>query len=161
VFSSRYMVRDYLVLASAQRGLVTREQLREAGFSQAQVEKRVQQGILRPMFGRVYRCTGASVNWMQAVMAACLWVGPDGAASHETAATLLRLDGFLPGPVHVATPRNLKAPKGADLRVHSKWELRRSDIVRVEGVPAACVERTLLDLFSSCPERAEKALDAG
>lgn len=91
-------------------------------------------------------------------MAACLWAGEQTAASHRTAATLWRLDGFARGRVEIATTCR-RRPHGLPVVVHrfDRWLL--ADITTIEGIPVTSLRRTLLDLAGIKDRRLEGALD--
>jgi hypothetical protein len=76
-------------LADLQHGLVAKDQTRDVGLTQDQVETRLAVGRLLRRDFNVYRLAGAPVTWEQNVLAACLASG--GVASHRTAARLHEL----------------------------------------------------------------------
>ena len=144
-------------LALLQHGLVTRQQARECGLTDAQIAARVAQGRLIRCEPHVFRLAGAPVPWQQRVLSTCL--ATDGVASHRTAAMLLGL-GLWPGRVVEVTTdpdRNYRNPE-----VH----LHRSVDDPASGQPHAgrhsshLGTRTLLDLGSVVPQdRVEKCVE--
>jgi very-short-patch-repair endonuclease len=81
-------------------------------------------------------------------LAACLAGGIGVAASHETAAALMWLDGVptIPRVIHLTSVRRIRLAD-ASVRVHETT--RPFGIRSVQGVPATSVERMLLDLAAT------------
>ena len=146
-------------MALDQHGLITLAQGSSLGCSAESLRRRVRSGELARILPGVYRLPGETVSWHQRVMAACLWAGPSGAASHSTAAALLSLRGFpCDGPVHVSAAKN---PQGLPswVKAHRVSSPLRG-LVLVGPIPTTPTWRTLLDLGSVAQVGdVERALD--
>ena len=142
-------------MATAQHGVVSRAQLRDAGLTPKAIDHRVEVGRLHAVHRGVYavghrRLTRHS-RWMAAVLAG----GVGAVLSHRSAAALwgIRNAG---GPMEVTSyswhpKRNGIVFRGADLRVEEMTE--------VDGIPVTTVPRTLLDLAAVVDEvQLERAL---
>lgn len=130
-------------LARDQRGLLTRDQLATEGVSDSAVDRWVANGILVPVFPRVYRHAAVPESWEQRLLAACLCGGEGTLASHRSAGALWSLDKCERGLIEVLTGRRLRS---SGLRCTRTKEIPRCDRSRVQGIPATSVERTLIDL---------------
>lgn len=130
-------------LAGRQLGLVTRAQARSLGITDRAITLRLSNGWIRLHRG-VFALPGYQATWEQSVLAACLRAGAPAAASHTTAAALLRLDGCERAwPVHVIAPSPWKAQH---VVVHRGDELPDCDTESVGPIPVTSASRTLLDL---------------
>lgn len=142
--------------AAAQHGLVTWQQLIDAGVASSTIAGWVKAGRLIQVQPRVYRVAGAPVTWHQQVLAAVLAAGPGAAASHRTAAVLWALlEG---GPIEIVVPRG-RTPKLRGVIVHQT----RDPIPTAQrfGIPVTSPMRTIVDLGAVVPAAiVELALDA-
>ncbi len=144
-------------LADLQHGLVTRQQARELGLTDAQIARRVAQGRWVKCEPHVFRIVGAPATWQQRVLSVCL--ATEGVASHRTAAMLLGLGLWPGGVVEVTTDpdRNYRNP---DAHVHRSVDDPAIDSRTLDGIPLTSVPRTLLDLGSVVPQdRLEKCVE--
>lgn len=138
--------------AARQHGLVSRRQLRDAGFSASAVRHRVARRRLHRIYPGVFavghRLLSARGWWMAAVLA-----GGDGALlSHRAAAALWGLVDGSPAVVDVLTLRTTESRPG--LRPHRAREILEEDRAVVDGIPCTSVARTLVDLAAGADERA-------
>jgi very-short-patch-repair endonuclease len=94
----------------------------------------------------VVRVEGAQITWESTLLAHVLAAGDAAMASHRSAAALWRFDGFRrvgkPELVLPATQRRNRA----DVIVHRSSDVDLVKAVRIDGIPATPVGRTLLDL---------------
>lgn len=132
-------------LAQQQHGVISIEQLRQAGLSQTMVYKRSRSGRLHPVFQGVYAVGHPGLSqegrWMAAVMAC----GPAAVLSHRSAAALWRLLPAGPSSVDVTAPgRRGRITPG--IAAHRRAALLRRDVTAVKGIPCTSVARTLFDL---------------
>jgi very-short-patch-repair endonuclease len=132
---------QWRVRAEAQHGLITFEQLVEAGVSPSTVTTWAGAGRLVQVQPRVYRVPGAPVTWEQRVLAAVLAAGPGAAASHRTAAVLWGLLEDL--IIELVVPRG-RTPDLRGVVVHQT----RDPIVVAHrrGIPVTTPMRTIVDL---------------
>ena len=82
--------------------------------------------------------------WDQRVRAACLWLGPEAAASHRAAAALNGL-AARPSFVELTTPTRRKAES---LVLHETRQWLQGDVRNLGGIRTTSIPRTLLDLGS-------------
>ncbi len=151
-----------LEIAARQHGVVSREQLRQAGLSRGVVEHRLRKGILQPVHRGVYR-TGPTRPKLQAETAALLACGDEAALTHRTAAGILRI---LPEPrpeqpVDVSGPRSLRGPRSG-VRLHRVGQLPAHEVELRHGLAVSAGPRTILDLAACLgPYDLERALARG
>ena len=99
-------------LALRQEGLITLDQAVSLGCSPAAVRRRVASGHLERVLPGVFRLAGSQPTPRQSLQAGCLWGGEEAAASHGSAAALLKLKGFRHGDPHIISVRNpLRLPR--------------------------------------------------
>jgi very-short-patch-repair endonuclease len=135
-------------MAARQKNLITYAQARQCGLSSHQVRGLVGRGEWDRIFRGVFVVGPNEPAWQQRVLAVCLAGGHGVAASHETAAALMFLDGVPADPrmLHVSTLRSLKIRDDA-VMIHETT--RPFGIKKALGVPATYVERVLLDLAAA------------
>jgi very-short-patch-repair endonuclease len=147
-------------IAGAQRGVVSRAQLRAAGVSDDAVDRRFADGRLIRLFPGVFALGHASLPALGLETAALLSVGEGAVLSHFSAADIWQLFEAPAdrGDVHVLVgERTVHARAG--IRVHHSRTLRQGDIRIQHGLPVTSPARTLLDLADVAPvRRLEKAL---
>lgn len=95
-------------------------------------------------------------------MVALVDTGPTAAVSHESAAALLDLPGYWPGPVEISRPRG--AERGAPTvgEVHESRLLPEHHVTVLDGLRVTTVPRTLFDLAGvrgARFERTERAVE--
>jgi very-short-patch-repair endonuclease len=147
-------------LAERQHGVITRKQAQELGATRQHLRRRLESRDWEPVTSKVIRLVGTRRTFRQRAMAAALDAGPDSAVSHESAAALWRLPGFLPGPLHVtqAVGRSGRASTLATL--HRTCRLPEDHVSTVDGIPVTSPSRTVFDLAGVLhPGRTERALD--
>ena len=127
--------------ASTQYGLVSLAQLRECGLSDKQILTLSETRRLHSPALGVYRFAGTPDHANTPVMQLVLRSG--GAASHRSAAGLLRLIDWVPHPeVTVAPMANYRGPG----RIHRHEDLETQDIAVVQGIPCTNATRVLIDI---------------
>jgi very-short-patch-repair endonuclease len=133
-------------LAATQHGVVARRQLREHGITSSAVRSRVQKGLLLPRGPQALLVVGSPPTWKQELMVALVDAGPTAAVSHESAAAVLGLPGYWPGPVEVSRRRG--AERGAPTlgEVHESRCLPEHHVTVLEGLRVTTLPRTLFDL---------------
>lgn len=92
------------------------------------------------------------------LIAACLWAGPETAASHRAAAHLWGWNGFESPPVEISSASR-KRPHGFEIIAHRVDRYLLEEITSVAGIPVTSARRTLLDLCGKKHPRRERALD--
>lgn len=109
------VIRD---LAAAQKMVMARRQLNEAGVDRQAIGRRIRSGALEEITSRVLRIGGAPDSTEQRLMVALLHVGPETFLSHSTAAAWWGIAGFRVDPIHVALERVYRVDAGSGYRVH-------------------------------------------
>jgi very-short-patch-repair endonuclease len=133
---------DLHEVAERQHGVVAKRQARDLGLDRRRERCRVGRGDWEEATSRVLRRRGAPETAEQRLMVAVLHAGPDGLASHESAAWLWRIPGFAECHV-VLRPR----PHGADLSEgHRPTLVLPHHRTSVRGIPCATLARTVFDL---------------
>lgn len=154
-------------LAAPQRGLVTRNQLDEAGFSSGDVFRRIKSGRLVRVLPGVYLVAAIGVDPTTFRRAALLTAGEEASLIHRSAGGVLGIIDHPVGVVHVGRPG-----KGRKGRLQSSIRLadgkfgyvdvaRASDLADesevVDGERRTRLPRTLVDLAEHAPILFESA----
>lgn len=130
-------------LARRQHGLVTRRQVRDAGFSTGQITTRLARGSWKAVEREVYLLASHPMTWMTSVTAAALRT--DGVASHRSAGMLWDLDGVRRIRPEVTVPHGKKVGSRTAL-VHRTTQWDRIEATVRSGIAVTGVARTLLDM---------------
>lgn len=139
-------------LANRQHGMVSRDQLLSAGFSDDLVDYKVKLQRLNPVHRGVYavghRQLTREGRWMAAVLAV------NGVLSHRSAAALW---GFwFSEAIEVTASGNHSRP---GIRVHTS-RLPPDEVTAVRAIPVTGLSRTLLDLATVLPpHQLERAIN--
>jgi very-short-patch-repair endonuclease len=145
-------------IAAAQRGLVTREQLRAIGIGRGAMDHRLKVGSLHRVLPALFSVVSPLLEPLAAETAALLHAGDDCVLSHGTAAALW---GFADNPSFVAITvigRNVRGRPGLD--VHRVPELDVRDVRMKHGFPVTAPARTIIDLAGHAPASVvERALN--
>jgi very-short-patch-repair endonuclease len=141
-------------LAESQHGVVARRQLLDAGFSSAEIDRRIGRGRLHRLWRGVYAVGRPRLTlpgWWRAAVLAC---GRDALLSHDSAAALWGIrdvntgneeEQQRPGTIHVSVSAT-RSPRRAGIRVHRRTRLSGSERSVCQGIPVTTPARTLLDL---------------
>jgi len=150
-------------MAERQHGIVTLDQLREAGLTRNMIRHRVRKGRFAPLHRGVYR-VGPRLSVRADEMAAVLACGPRAVLSHRSAAALWEL---LPSPrrdrspasmaVEVSVFRSDRGVAAPGILAHRVTTLRPEDRTTLEGIPVTTPTRTLLDLATLAARRSGTA----
>jgi hypothetical protein len=155
--------------ARHQHGLVTLEQLRDSGGTDWTIRQCLKQGLLRSVRRGVYAIAGSTATDDQRIMAACLSLGPEIFASHDTAGSQWGFELPAKGPQGRRRPgRSLDAPRpemefvvprghhstSRGLYIHTSSLLVPDDVTTRNGIPLTSPARTLVDLSARHPEPA-------
>jgi Protein of unknown function (DUF559)/Transcriptional regulator, AbiEi antitoxin len=152
----RHVIGD---IADDQLGVVSFAQLETSGLSRRQIERSLESGLLERLHVGVFRVRGAPATHAQRLLAACLAIGPEAAASHRAAATMHGLLNYAKPPVEVTTNR-LRSPEIESVVAHRLADLHDRWVVSMDGVRVTTVARTLVDLGAvASPATVEAALD--
>jgi len=138
-------------MASAQKGIVTRTELLNAGLSSRQIEGRVEKGLLIRVHKGVYRVGHAAPSIEATYLAAVKACGEGAylcgrAAAHHQG---LLPSGRRPPPPVVMCPTERRVPGVQTKRARTIHPL---DVATHRGIPITTVPRTLLDLAATTTE---------
>ena len=143
-------------IAAAQEGVITRQQLLQAGMSTHSIERRRRNGTLRPVHIGVYQL-GPVAGRFAREHAALLACG-GGAISNFTAASLWQLiRAVLALDVDVTLPQSRHTRRRKGVRVH-RHSLADDEITLLDGLPVTTPARTLLDLAALTTDGLDRAL---
>lgn len=137
-----------LDLAAGHHGLVTGAMAARVGIDRSALWRLTTAGVLEPIGGPgIRRVASGAPTPHQRLLAAVWAAGPDGAASHRSAAWLWNLDPVSRLALDVSLPSGSgRRPDGAT--VHHAGDLRRRFTTTVDGVPVTEPTLTLVDLAS-------------
>jgi hypothetical protein len=158
--SIQEMLAKVSAVASDQLSLFTREQAQTtAGLTNKHLVRLCQDGVIEKVAPSVFRFAASAPTWHQRVLAACLDGGPECVASHRTAATLHKFDGFEPGVIEVLVPMAVRMRR-REVVVHHTRDLPPWDRTMVGNIPVTTPARTLIDLGGVVPaDIVEEAFD--
>jgi very-short-patch-repair endonuclease len=142
---------EIAALADAQHGVVSRSQLLDAGFTERQIDRRVQARRLHRVHYGVYAVGHRVLTTEGRWMAAALAVG--GVLSHASAAAAWDLRRTSSAVVHV-TVRGDADVCGGGLRVHRSTTLSAAETTVHKGIPITTPARTIIDLARTLEGRA-------
>lgn len=129
-------------IAARQRDLITVEQLRASGLSDAAITRRVAAGVLRRVHRGVYTFTLAPLSGEAMWLAATLACGSGAGISHYAAGTNLGVSRFRSSRIDVVSPRK-RILEG--VRVHFTRTLDPVDITIHRGIPTTRFRRLIVD----------------
>jgi hypothetical protein len=154
--------RDELLSARAaeSHGVFTTYHARAAGIGSSLLTRRLQLGLYVRLYPGVYAFAGSVPTWHRRVAAAVEAVGPNAAASHQTAAELWKLTDRRRDRIEVVV-RRWRRRHALDFDVHESLDLAPQDVVVHEGVRVTSAVRTVVDLGASSPWLVERALEQG
>ena len=157
---NRENIEQVFELAASQWGLFTTAQALAAGASRTQLSRLAANGRIESTSYGVYRMADGEETQHAATKAAWLSIFPketaydrlrarprDAIVTCRTAACMLGDTEFLESPFAFAVP-NGKRTSRKDIELHP-WPVDERDVVIIEGLPTASVERTISDLVRS------------
>lgn len=148
--------RKWPELVRWQFGVVTRSQLRAAGYTDGAIRQKV--GTMqwrRHRFGPgIYIAMDWEDWFLQDCMAALLCAGEGSVLSHRCAGRLLRLDGCEPPDIEITMPRSSARPTGLPgVRVHTSSRIQMNEASTRQGLRFTGLVRTVVDVCSTAPDR--------
>ncbi|MGN6275895.1 MAG: type IV toxin-antitoxin system AbiEi family antitoxin domain-containing protein [Solirubrobacterales bacterium] len=133
-------------LAERQCGVVGRQQLLEAGWSEGAIEKRIRSGRLHRLHAGVYlvghRLVSREGRWMAAVLAS----GPEAVLSHWSAAALWMIRPNSRTRIDVTVSHRSRS---SDFIRRHISDVPADERTAEEGIPVTTVPRTILDLAAT------------
>jgi very-short-patch-repair endonuclease len=136
-------------IATAQKGLATRQQLLRAGVTQGEIKHRLGSGALSVEFPGVYRVGHRAPNTETRYLAAVLACGPRALLAGRAAGHLYGLLKHPPSMPVVLTRTERRIP---GVRTHRARSLDSQDATKRNGIPVTTVPRTLVDLAAELTE---------
>ena len=140
-------------VVEAQQGCFTREQAREAGFSDQLLQSHLKAGTIERLHRGIYRLTRfpASGRDQEDLVVVWLWSLSAGVFSHETALRLHGLSDALPSRIHLTLTRDwehrrLKPPPGVALYF---GDFSTADCTFVGSVPVTTPARSINDVAAA------------
>jgi hypothetical protein len=143
-------------VAAQQAGVFTREQAVEAGYTNFRIRNLLAQRRWSVVLGSVYVETASTLTPTSLAHAARLAGGLGVIVSHTTAGAFHTLRVPADPELHVIVERDRRV-RIPGLRAH-RIEVRDSELVRVGGVVATDLVRTVADLMLWLPEEAGRAV---
>jgi len=140
-------------LATAQHGIVTRQQLLALGFVSSSIELRIARGRLHPVAQGVYAVGWPQLTQKRRWMAAVLACGDGAMLSHRSAAALWEIGTEVRGHVDVSVARHCEL-KRPGLRIRGRPTLRAADIAHRDRIPVTSPTQTRVDLATELGPRA-------
>jgi Transcriptional regulator, AbiEi antitoxin len=135
-------------LTERQRGMLTRAQVLQAGFSRSAIAERLNRGSWQRMHPGVYATFSGEPNREAMLWAAVLDAGPGAMLSHQTAAELDRLADTPSSLIHLTLPGDRRVRKRPGLVLHRS--ARASQAVHPARTPPRTrVEETVIDLWDA------------
>lgn len=140
-------------IAGRAHGIVTWAEMRRAGVSEAEIKRRVENGLLIPLHRGVYRVGHAAPSVDATFIAAVKACGEGAALSGRAAGYLLGLIKGRPPPPEVTAPTQRRV-KGV---VTHRARRAERDVIKVRGIPVTSVAQTLVDSRRSSPKPSWRA----
>jgi hypothetical protein len=128
-------------LATRQGGVISFEQLRALGISDATRKRWTRAGHLHPIHPGVVAVGHRAIGLTGRLHAALLYAGDDAALSHQTAGWCHGAIAAEPQTIHVSEPGERRSVRG--VRVHHP---RRVSLAKIDDLRVTPIPRTLLDL---------------
>ena len=135
--------RRIALLAGKSHGVVTRDELRRVGVTQAEIKSRLEHGVLIPIHRGVFRVGHAAPSLEARYLAAVKACGRGSLLAGRAAAHLLHLTRRSPSLPEVLTTR-YRRPTGLTVTRCRSIDPRDRSVWR--GVPVTTVPRTLVEL---------------
>ena len=145
---------EWLMLLSVQEGIITREQAMRLGFSDRQLEYRVQSRRWQRVYPGVYTTFTGRLSRAARLWAAIRWAGEGAMLSHETAAEVQGIiDSPLGNRIHITVPLRRRLaqlkPVGG-IAVHRSGQ-SQAQFLGPFTLPRTRIEDTVLDLVAAAP----------
>jgi very-short-patch-repair endonuclease len=137
-------------LASRQHGVVTWEQVREAGLTRQGVRRRVEAGWLIRLHEGVFAVGHTALTDRSHLIAAVYACGPEALAGYRSAGAMWGVLRWA-GSIEVTAPRGRKPKKGFIL--HRSRLIHEEDRALIDNIPVTSLARTLVDLADVLTEK--------
>lgn len=141
-----------LRVAARQRQVFTRRQARHGGLSLSAISRRIATQRFVVVGPRTLTFAGVRLDWHGRLRAGLLDLGDGALVAAESAAALLDLDGYRPGPLVFLVPRSCRNATTVG-EVLTTSSIDRHDRLRVAGLAATSGTRTVLTLLGRVNRR--------
>lgn len=134
--------------ASAAHGIVSRDEVRDLGVSDARRRRLISSGILVEVVPGIYVLGASHIDWATKLRVAVRQAAPSGAAGFSSAAAWWEMPGFQEGPIEIVMSRSVSPPRSPLGTIHriSRWV--PGDIVEQGDLRVTSPVRTLADIAS-------------
>ena len=147
-------------IAVKQHGVVTLQQLRDAGLGAGAIDLRVRRGRLHRLHRGVYAVGHTRISQEGRWLAAVLALGEGAVLSHVSAAALWGIRHSSSAYVHVTVPTAGGRQRRRGIVVHRCTSLGPTGVDEHRAIALTSVSRTLLDLAGMLtPTRLERAVE--
>lgn len=139
-------------IAARQHGIVSRDQLREVGLTEAAIEQGIATGRLYPLFRSTFAVGHPRRDRSSRLLAATLACGKGTVVSHGSAAALLGLWQFWPAEIEVIAPVEA-GRKIRGIRRRFVPPPLPEQITSKVGIPCTTPSRTIVDVAGLAGEK--------
>jgi very-short-patch-repair endonuclease len=154
--------RAIAAIATAQLGLITRDQLVDLGLGRGAIEHGLERGRLTSIHRGVYAVAHLALALPAKQLAAVLACGRAAFLSHHSAAAVWGFEPSAEGETEVTMVGRDAARRREGIRVHRVVAIDPRDVRRRQNVPITSPARTLLDIAPDLSDRElERAFDDG
>jgi very-short-patch-repair endonuclease len=144
---------DVSRLVAEQEGVISREQLRGAGFTDNEIKALIRRGLLIPLHRGVFAVGHRRLSTRAHLVAALLAAGRQSFLSHRTAAAVYGLRDVAIRRIDVTVPGGKRRSRGP-LRIHTT--ATEPDVKTRNGLRVSSVPQMLIEL---APDESERALN--
>src|SRR3954466_3083970 len=134
--------RGIWALVRRQHGVISREQLLQAGLTRHAIDHRLATGRLHAVWRGVFAVGRPQLTREGLFMAAVLACGEGAVLSHESAAELWGIRRPRGGAVEVSVPHN-RNPRRHGIKTHRRTSMKTT---RHKAIPITSAVQTLIDL---------------
>jgi very-short-patch-repair endonuclease len=154
--------RSVAAIATAQLGLITRDQLVDLGLGRGAIEHGLERGRLTSVHRGVYAAAHLALAPLAKQLAAVLACGEAAFLSHHSAAAVWGFEPSAQGETEVTMVGRDVARRREGIRVHRVVAIDRRDVCRHHNIPITSPARTLLGIAPDLTGRElERAFDDG
>ncbi|MBN9623314.1 MAG: type IV toxin-antitoxin system AbiEi family antitoxin domain-containing protein [Actinobacteria bacterium] len=140
------MGRRVAAIAARQHGIVTVEQLLDAGVSETSIRRGVDAGRLHRLHRGVYAVGHRSLSWRGRWLAAVLAASDGAVLSHSSAAALWQFLRPIQGPIHLTIGAAVRRKQRPGLQIHRSRTLTPSHVTRRHDIAVTTPARTIEDI---------------